>query len=115
MKKIVACLIVLIVAACVALGVIASKNADLNKQLTASQENVQSIAADASAKATELEAVKADAAKAAETAAAELETAKHEFVRNCMDYDYADFPDMDGKRCTEIWTKNGNYIRWTEL
>ena len=46
---------------------------------------------------------------------AELETAKHELVRNCMDYDYADFPDMDGKRCTEIWTESGNYIRWTEL
>lgn len=46
---------------------------------------------------------------------AELETAKREFIRNCEDYDYADYPSEDGKLCTEIWNCNGNWIRWTEL
>ena len=46
---------------------------------------------------------------------AEFETAKHEFIRNCDDYDYSDYPSDDGKLCTQIWNRNGDYIRWTEL
>lgn len=46
---------------------------------------------------------------------AEFETAKREFIRNCDDYDYADYPSEDGKICTVIWNRNGDWIRWSEL
>ena len=41
MKKVIACLIVLVVAAAVALGVTVSKNSDLDKQLTAANDQIK--------------------------------------------------------------------------
>ena len=46
---------------------------------------------------------------------AEFETVKREYIKNCDDYDYADYPSDDGKLCTKIWNTNGDWVMWTEL
>lgn len=46
---------------------------------------------------------------------AELETAKRGFMKDGLDYDYADFMDDEGHKYTEIWADNGCYVRWTRL
>ena len=47
---------------------------------------------------------------------AELETAKHEYMRHGIDYDYTDGIDSEGYPYTEIWECDGDgWIRWTVL
>ena len=47
---------------------------------------------------------------------AELETAKYEYMRNGIHYDYIDGVDSDGCPYTEIWECGGDrYTRWTVL
>ena len=47
---------------------------------------------------------------------AELETMKHEYGKNGIDFDYADGVDEEGNRYTEIWVcGEDEYTKWTVL
>jgi len=80
MKKLIAVLCVLVVAAVVALGVVVSNRNDLQAKLNAANttaaDDVTRLQNEAETAAKELEDVKAQAAAAAESAAAELEKVK---------------------------------------